>query len=131
MANNNRFKTGDEFLPFHRKASHVGADYRDGWNDCYAAALAVQPAKPALAWMLEHAKILAACKAEAEMIAATQPAKPDLLARLDAAELDAARWNFLIAYLVSDETNLDDAIVAADSCEKVTAVIDAAMKGKP
>ena len=32
------WKCGDEFLPFHPQASHVPADYRDGWNACYMAA---------------------------------------------------------------------------------------------
>lgn len=34
-----QWKCGDEFLPFHPKASHVPAEYRDGWNRCYAAAM--------------------------------------------------------------------------------------------
>lgn len=34
-----RWKVGNEFLPFHPDASHVPADYRDGWNACYRAAL--------------------------------------------------------------------------------------------
>lgn len=33
-----RWKVGDEYAPFHRQASHVRPDYRDGWNDCYEAA---------------------------------------------------------------------------------------------
>lgn len=35
-----QWKCGDEFLPFHPAASHVPPDYRDGWNRCYAMALA-------------------------------------------------------------------------------------------
>lgn len=34
-----RWKCGDEFLPFHPQASHVPPDYRDGWNRCYWAAV--------------------------------------------------------------------------------------------
>jgi hypothetical protein len=30
-----KWKCGDEFLPFHPQASHVPPDYRDGWNRCY------------------------------------------------------------------------------------------------
>lgn len=30
-----QWKCGDEFLPFHPQASHVPAEYRDGWNRCY------------------------------------------------------------------------------------------------
>jgi hypothetical protein len=33
---NQRWKTGDELLPFHPDASHVSPDFRDGWNACYA-----------------------------------------------------------------------------------------------
>jgi hypothetical protein len=32
-----QWKCGDEFLPFHPQASHVPAEYRDGWNRCYAS----------------------------------------------------------------------------------------------
>jgi hypothetical protein len=32
-----RWKQGDEFLPFHWQASHVSPDYRDSWNACYRA----------------------------------------------------------------------------------------------
>lgn len=32
-----RWKVGNEFLPFHPQASHVCPDYRDGWNACYEA----------------------------------------------------------------------------------------------
>jgi len=35
-----KWKCGDEFLPFHPQASHVPADYRDGWNRCYWMAVA-------------------------------------------------------------------------------------------
>lgn len=34
-----KWKCGDEFLPFHPQASHVPADYRDGWNRCYWMAM--------------------------------------------------------------------------------------------
>jgi hypothetical protein len=34
-----RWKSGNQFLPYHPDASHVNPAYRDGWNDCYAAAL--------------------------------------------------------------------------------------------
>lgn len=34
----NDWKGGSEFAPFHRQASHIRPDYRDGWNDCYSAA---------------------------------------------------------------------------------------------
>lgn len=43
-----RWKVGNEFLPYHPQASHVRPEYRDGWNACYRAALA-QPAQP-VAW---------------------------------------------------------------------------------
>lgn len=36
---NQRWNSGNEFLPFHPSASHVSPAYRDGWNDCYAAAM--------------------------------------------------------------------------------------------
>lgn len=35
-----QWKCGDEFLPFHPQASHVSADYRDGWNACFLVARA-------------------------------------------------------------------------------------------
>jgi hypothetical protein len=35
------WKLGNEFLPFHKDASHVNPDYRDGWNDCFTASLAL------------------------------------------------------------------------------------------
>ena len=34
-----KWKCGNEFLPYHPKASHVNPDHRDGWNACYAAAM--------------------------------------------------------------------------------------------
>ena len=33
------WKCGDEFLPYHRGASHIRPDYRDGWNACWYEAL--------------------------------------------------------------------------------------------
>lgn len=40
-ASNPRWKElKDEFLPFHPGASHIGPDYRDGWNACFKAAQA-------------------------------------------------------------------------------------------
>jgi truncated hemoglobin YjbI len=33
-----RWKSGNEFLPFHRQASHIDPSYRDGWNACFAEA---------------------------------------------------------------------------------------------
>lgn len=39
------WKVGNEFAPFHPSASHIEPAYRDGWNACYRASLAVaQPA---------------------------------------------------------------------------------------
>lgn len=32
------WKHGNEFLPFHKQASHVNPDYRDGWNACFEMA---------------------------------------------------------------------------------------------
>jgi hypothetical protein len=43
-----KYKFGNEFLPFHRQASHVNPDYRDGWNACFAAALSHQVVQPGL-----------------------------------------------------------------------------------
>ncbi len=37
------WKVGNEFAPFHRSASHVDPSYRDGWNDCYRAAMQEKP----------------------------------------------------------------------------------------
>lgn len=34
-----QWKLGNEFLPFHPQASHIRPDYRDGWNDCFRAAM--------------------------------------------------------------------------------------------
>ena len=33
-----KWKCGNEYLPYHRSASHVNPDHRDGWNACYAMA---------------------------------------------------------------------------------------------
>lgn len=33
-----KWKCGNEFLPYHHQASHVNPDHRDGWNACYRAA---------------------------------------------------------------------------------------------
>lgn len=33
-----KWKLGDEFKLFHPRASHVGPDYRDGWNTCFLIA---------------------------------------------------------------------------------------------
>jgi hypothetical protein len=43
-----KYKFGNEFLPFHRQASHVNPDYRDGWNACFAAALSHPVVQPRL-----------------------------------------------------------------------------------
>jgi hypothetical protein len=43
---------------------------------------------------------------------------------------DAARYRFAIEYLVSNRTDLDDAIVAAVKPEDITKVIDTALKLK-
>lgn len=40
---------------------------------------------------------------------------------------DAQRYRFVIAYLVSERTDLDNAIVAATEPDEITKVIDAAM----
>lgn len=40
------WKCGNEFLPYHPGASHVEPAYRDGWNDCYRAALTTAAAVP-------------------------------------------------------------------------------------
>lgn len=47
--NGERWKLGNEFAPFHPDASHVSPDYRDGWNDCHRAALAVAQVAPSMA----------------------------------------------------------------------------------
>ena len=41
------WKCGSEFLPYHPSASHGPPDYRDGWNQCYAAAQHAQHAQHA------------------------------------------------------------------------------------
>ncbi|MES2910554.1 MAG: hypothetical protein V4718_04145 [Pseudomonadota bacterium] len=41
---NGPWKQGDEFLPYHPKASHIGPDHRDGWNACYWACIAASQA---------------------------------------------------------------------------------------
>lgn len=46
-----KWKFGDEYLPFHPQASHVNPDYRDGWNRAYWAA---QTAKAAPEGVSEH-----------------------------------------------------------------------------
>jgi hypothetical protein len=33
-----RWKSGDEYLPYHPSASHVSPEHRDGWNAAYFAA---------------------------------------------------------------------------------------------
>lgn len=45
-----QWKRGNEYAPYHPRASHVDAAYRDGWNACYEAAQAAiaQPVQPAL-----------------------------------------------------------------------------------
>jgi hypothetical protein len=35
-----KWKCGNEFAPYHPSASYVDPNYRDGWNACYAAAMA-------------------------------------------------------------------------------------------
>lgn len=48
------WKGGDEFAPFHPSASHIRPDYRDGWNACYAAAIAYAEARAAHAVAVER-----------------------------------------------------------------------------
>ena len=57
----------------------------------------------------------------------------ELLPEVERLRKDAARYQWLVAYFVSDSTNFDDAIVDASEVgtEQVTAVIDAAMEAKP
>lgn len=38
MSDQQAWKCGNEFLPYHRSASHVNPDHRDGWNACFAMA---------------------------------------------------------------------------------------------
>lgn len=33
-----KYKSGNEFLPYHASASHPPPDFRDGWNACFAEA---------------------------------------------------------------------------------------------
>ena len=53
-----------------------------------------------------------------------------LMAKLEAAEKDAARLDWLLTYLVSDDTSKDDAIIAASDVgvDQIKLLIDAAMK---
>jgi len=41
---NGPWKQGNEFLPYHPKASHIEPDHRDGWNACYWACIAASQA---------------------------------------------------------------------------------------
>lgn len=53
-----RWKSGNDFAPFHPQASHVSPDYRDGWNDAYAAACAQQPSwQPSQARELSNTEV--------------------------------------------------------------------------
>jgi len=52
-----------------------------------------------------------------------------LTTKIEALQADAERYNFVIRYLVSERTDLDNAIVAATKPEDITKVIDAARKG--
>lgn len=52
-----RWKVGNEFAPFHKSASHINPDYRDGWNACYEAARASLPAGGVVepvAWLMRN-----------------------------------------------------------------------------
>jgi hypothetical protein len=40
------WKCGNEFLPYHPQASHAPPDYRDGWNACFKAAMALRQPIP-------------------------------------------------------------------------------------
>jgi len=53
-----------------------------------------------------------------------------LMAKLEAAEKDAARLDWLLTYFVSDDTSKDDEIIAASDIgvDQVKSVIDTAMK---
>ena len=67
-------------------------------------------------------------KANGMLIAACNPAAiTELLARLDAAEADAARYNAITTYLLGPRTDLDDAIIACKSKKEIDAVLDAAI----
>jgi hypothetical protein len=48
------WRQGNEFLPYHPKASHVPPDHRDGWNAGYWAAIAAQPQVAVPAGMLAY-----------------------------------------------------------------------------
>ena len=48
---NGPWKQGNEFLPYHPKASHIEPDHRDGWNACYWACIAASQAGRAEAGM--------------------------------------------------------------------------------
>ena len=64
-----------------------------------------------------------------DRIAELEAAQPRKDAKLAEVEKDAARYQWLVAYFVSDGTEHDDAIVAASEVDvaSVTAVIDDAM----
>ncbi len=58
------WKVGDDLLPFHKAASHVNPDYRDGWNACWYAlkndtVATTQPAEQREPLSLEDADKLA------------------------------------------------------------------------
>lgn len=53
-----------------------------------------------------------------------------ILTELEAAREDAARYQWLSAYLVSDRTDWDDQIVFSDTTEVLAETIDDARKGE-
>ena len=72
------WKCGNEFLPYHPGASHVEPAYRDGWNDCYRAALTTA-AVPPEGWPLASA----ADRAMRAQAAPAAVAGPDRQALID------------------------------------------------
>lgn len=66
LASAGPYKCGDEFLPYHRSASHVEPAYRDGWNACFEAARADTARMVAEAVAREHEEILRLAKKHRE-----------------------------------------------------------------
>jgi hypothetical protein len=65
----NEYKCGDEFKPFHPAASHIPAEYRDGWNRCWLAARSRSTAINNIA-KARHVRLLAAAGKSVEETAA-------------------------------------------------------------
>lgn len=98
-----RWKVGNEFAPFHKSASHINPDYRDGWNACYEAARASLPAgftpEQVAELVAARDKILSASLPAGGVVEPSRPQLKQILDGLARCHIDESRAAFLRTWI--------------------------------